>query len=278
MKSALNAANGRANVAVEVPTEAAPKAAAGSALPAAFVAPPRTITDITAILDSEKPDPKTIEELKAEADARPTGKESREDQAQFYFDRANARVQLGRLADAIADANKAIEAGRGAVSANMMGRLISLAAQQYSAAGDPKKAFELYQRQLREIATQKGAKGYQFGANRAIAGILIQMGDIAQAEAYLRRSQPQIQEARTSGHPWRARPTMPTARAGKRKLNSAAPCCPRRAASSATPRPPTRSASCASARRSRPLLAGRIRPPSPAWCSRSTSPCSARRG
>ena len=199
--AALNAANGRANVAVAIPTEAAPKIPLGSALPAGFVAPPRTITDITAILDSEKPDLKTLEELKADADANPTGKESREDLAQFYFDRANARTQLGRLADSIADANKAVEVGRGAVTPNMMGRLIQLAALQYSAAGDPKRAFELYQRQLREVASQKGAGGYQFGANRSIAGILIQMGDIAQAEGYIRRSQPLIQEARTSGHP-----------------------------------------------------------------------------
>ena len=201
MMAALNAANGRANVAVAIPTEAAPRVSAAGALPAGFVAPPRTITDITAILDSEKPDLKTIEKLKAGADSKPTGQESREGLAQFYFDRANARVQLGRLADSIADANKAIEVGRGAVSANMMGRLITLAAQQYSAAGDPKKAFELYQRQLREISTQKGGRGYQFGANRQIAAILIQMGDIAQAEAYLRRNQPMLQEARTSGHP-----------------------------------------------------------------------------
>jgi CHAT domain-containing protein len=201
VKAALNAANGRANVAVAIPTEAAPKIPVGNALPAGFVAPPRTITDITAILDSEKPDLKQIEELKEEADAKPTGKESRGDLAQFYFDRGNARVQLGRLADSIADANKAIEVGRGAVTPNLMGRLISLAAQQYSAAGDPKKAFELYQQQLREVSTQKGAKGYQFGANRQIAGILIQMGDVGQAEGYLRRSQPLLQEARTSGHP-----------------------------------------------------------------------------
>lgn len=199
--AALNAANGRANVAVAIPTEAAPKIPLGNALPAGFVAPPRTITDITAILDSEKPDLKTIEELKADADSNPTGKESREDLAQFYFDRGNARAQLGRLADTLTDANKAIEVGRGAVTPLMMGRLIALAAQQYSAAGDPKKAFDLFQRQLREVATQKGAQGYQFGANRAIAGILIQMGDIAQAEGYLRRSQPALQEARTSGHP-----------------------------------------------------------------------------
>ena len=129
------------------------------------------------------------------------GKKSGEDLAQFYFDRGNTRAQLGRLADSLADANKAIEVGRSAASPLMMGRLIALAAQQYSAAGDPKKAFELYQRQLREVASQKGAQGYQFGANRAIAGILIQMGDIAQAEAYLRRSQAPLQEARTSGHP-----------------------------------------------------------------------------
>jgi CHAT domain-containing protein len=199
--AALNVANGRANVAVAIPTEAAPKIPLGNALPAGFVAPPRTITDITAILDSEKPDLKMIEELKADADSNPTGKESREDLAQFYFDRANARAQLGRLADSIADANKSIEIGRGAVTPNMMGRLVQLAALQYLAAGDPKKAFELYQRQLREVATQKGAGGYQFGANRSIAGILIQMGDVAQAEAYIRRSQPYIQEVRTSGHP-----------------------------------------------------------------------------
>jgi CHAT domain-containing protein len=201
MKAALNAANGRANVAVAIPTEAAPKVSAAGATPAGFVAPPRTITDITAILDSEKADLKTIEELKAEADAQPSGKESKADLAQFYFDRGGARAQLGRLADSLSDASKALEVGRGSVSPLLMGRLIAFSAQQYSAAGDPKKAFDLYQRQLREVASQKGSQGYAFGANRSIAGILIQMGDIAQAETYLRRSLPQIQESRTSGHP-----------------------------------------------------------------------------
>jgi len=203
--AALNAANGRANVAVAIPTEAAPKVATGTVLPAGFVAPPRTISDITAILDSEKPDIKKIEELKADADAVPTGKESRGDLAQFYSDRGNARAQLGRLAESIADANKAMEVGRGAVSLNLMGRLMQFVALQYSAAGDPKKAFEVHQRQLRDVASRPGSQGYQFGANRQISAILIQMGDIAQAEAYQRRNLAAIQEARTSGFPgWRA--------------------------------------------------------------------------
>ena len=37
---------------------------------AGFMVPPRTISDITAILDSERPDPAKISELKAKADLR----------------------------------------------------------------------------------------------------------------------------------------------------------------------------------------------------------------
>ena len=144
--AALNAANGRANVAVEMPKEAAPKLDPGTALPKDFVAPPRNISDITAILDGEKPDAKLIAELKADADAAPTGKESRQDLAQFYFDRANARSQLGRLAESIADADKAVEVGRGAVSPNLLGRLMQLQSVQYSLAGDPKRALEVMRR------------------------------------------------------------------------------------------------------------------------------------
>ncbi|MDA9453625.1 hypothetical protein XI00_04865 [Bradyrhizobium sp. CCBAU 21359] len=203
--AALKSANGRANVAVEVPAEVAPKLAPGAPLPAGFIAPPRTISDITAILDSEKPDLKVIEKLRSAAEVSPTGKESPQKLAQFYFDRGNARAQLGRLDQSIADANKAVEAGRGAADPRMMGRLMQFAGQQYLASGEPRKALEIYQRQLRDIANAAGGKGYQFNANRQVAGILIQMGDIAQAEAYLRRSLSAIQEARTSGHPaWRA--------------------------------------------------------------------------
>jgi CHAT domain-containing protein/tetratricopeptide (TPR) repeat protein len=198
--AALNAANGRANVALSVPTEAAPKVSA-AAVPTGFVAPPRTIADITAILDSEKPDLKTIEELKSDADAEPTGKESRQDLAQFYFDRSNARGQLGRLTEAIADANKAMDVGRGAVTPHFMGRIMQLAGAHYQSAGDPKNALELNRRQLRDLAGQPVIKGFQFSANRLIAANLLLMGDVAQADAYVRRNLQAIQEVRTSGMP-----------------------------------------------------------------------------
>ena len=203
--AALNAANGRANVAVELPKETAPKLEAGTALPKDFVAPPRSIADITAVLDGDKPDEKMIAELKSDADAVPTGKESRQDLAQLYFDRANARAQLGRLGEAMSDADKAVEVGRGAVNPNLLGRMLQLQSLQHAVAGDPKRSLEIMQRLLRESASMPGAKGMQFVTNRGIAAVLIQMGDLSQAEAYLRRSQTAIQEARTSGHPnWRA--------------------------------------------------------------------------
>ena len=51
---------------------------------------------------------------------------------------------------------------------------------QYSAAGDPKKALEILRASCAR-SRAPGAKGYQFNSNRAIAAILIQMGDVAQA-------------------------------------------------------------------------------------------------
>src|SRR5260370_27711845 len=72
--AALNAANGRANVAIELYKNGKPKAdvvAPGNAPPSGFDAPPRTIADITAALDNEKPDPATLAKLKAADDDEP---------------------------------------------------------------------------------------------------------------------------------------------------------------------------------------------------------------
>src|SRR5260221_8066100 len=115
--AALNAANGRANVAIELYKNGKPKAdvvAPGNALPAGFVAPPRTIADITAVLDNEKPDPATLAKLKADADAEPAKGMSQGGLADFYNDRALARSQLGRNAEAMVDGERALSAAKAA--------------------------------------------------------------------------------------------------------------------------------------------------------------------
>src|ERR1700730_17811159 len=107
----LTAANGRANVAIEVYKNGKPKAdvvAPGNALPAGFVAPPRTIADITAVLDSETPGPATLAKLKADADNEPV---KQADLADFYYARGNARSLLGRSMEAVAGGGKGAAAG-----------------------------------------------------------------------------------------------------------------------------------------------------------------------
>ncbi len=203
--AALKAANGRANVALALPGEAAPKAPAGDlpAPAARFLAPPRTIADITAILDSEKPDVGKLEQVKSVADREPPAGASRAVLAHFYYDRGNARAQLGRLAESIADGDKAIETGRGALDVLAMARIAQLSESQNIIAGNYKRGFEIVMQQTKEAMSQN-AKGFGFVDYRKISGYLIQMGDIPQAEAYLRRNRDLLTEARTSGLPaWR---------------------------------------------------------------------------
>ena len=67
----MAAAHGRSNTAVALPEEKVDPQLILQAPAATFVAPPRTISDITAVLDSERPDPAKINELRAKADAQP---------------------------------------------------------------------------------------------------------------------------------------------------------------------------------------------------------------
>src|SRR5262249_4726515 len=62
-------------------------------------------------------------------------------------------------------------------------------------AGDNRKATEHFQNLTRE-AVQTNAKGMLFNSYRILAQLSIQMGDFQQAEAYIRRGQNLISEAR----------------------------------------------------------------------------------
>jgi CHAT domain-containing protein len=204
--AALNAANGRANVALELYKNGKPKAdavAPGNALPVGFVAPPRTIADITAILDSEKPDPAMLAKLKASADNEPGKNISQAELADFYIDRGTARSALGRNMEALADGEKALAAALASGDGYFGQRIRQFMTLQKLALGDIKGALQISQFMIKD-ADRPGQKGYLFNAQRIAANILVQMGDIPQAEGHMRRSLALLQEARTSGMPgWR---------------------------------------------------------------------------
>lgn len=201
--AALNKANGRANVAIAVDDGKTKKEAVdlGNALPAGFVAPPRTIADITTVLDNEKPDPATLAKLREEAEDEPEKGLSVSDLAEFYFDRGNAKSVLGRYADAIADGEKGLGIAGNGGDPLLKQRLRGFVALQKQSVGDLKTAVEMFQQMIRETQNVRGMGGHIFSASRSIMQALILSGDIVQAEGYLRRMQAYLTDVRTSGIP-----------------------------------------------------------------------------
>ena len=74
--------------------------------PVSFVAPPRTIADITEILDRQKPDPTKRAQLIARADAEPPQRMSISERADFFLDRGLAAAELGRAQQRLDDIHR----------------------------------------------------------------------------------------------------------------------------------------------------------------------------
>jgi CHAT domain-containing protein len=170
----------------------------------AFVAPPRTIADITAILDSEKPDAAKIAERKAAAEATPPANAAPDKLAQFYYDRGNARGLLAQNKDALSDALQALTVSKSGVDFRQVVRLRQFAGIEYKAIGDPKDAIAIYSQTARE-GEQNQHRGSMINSLGNIARTYISMGDVTQAGVYAGRVQALVQEARGSPNPkWRA--------------------------------------------------------------------------
>jgi len=159
------------------------------------VAPPRTIADITAILDQEKPDPKVAAQMRAEANAAAPANAGRGELAKFHYKRCQARTALGDFRAASADCEKAVELSEGSVDMLELGRFRQGLAIQYATAGDPKKSLQVLLKSA-QLLNVKGAKGFLFNIQRNVVDRYIQLGDFNQAEIYVRKNQALIQEAR----------------------------------------------------------------------------------
>jgi CHAT domain-containing protein len=162
-------------------------------LRAVFVPPPRNISDITAILDQEKPDPTKAARIKAEADANPPASKDPRTLADFYYQRAQARQLAGRPRDAIADCEKTIQY-EAALPARRQSRCEGLLADIYFAIGDFKRAVEIDQALSEKYLLS--APGRLFGLNWRIIKGYVSIGNIDEAEASAKRSEALLQEAK----------------------------------------------------------------------------------
>ena len=185
------------------PTAAQDGNAAVVPAPPVYVPPPRTIADITAILDNEKPDQAKIAARTAAADAVPPAAAPPAKLAQFYYERANARALLMRNNEALADAKQALEVGKG-IDFRQTWRIRQFIGLQYRALGDPTQAMAEFELLVRD-GNEQERRGSTINALANLARTSIALGDVSQADAYARRVEALVQEARGSPHPrWRA--------------------------------------------------------------------------
>jgi CHAT domain-containing protein len=154
---------------------------------ASFVAPPRTIADIAAILDQEKPDPAKTTKRMTDADAAQPPSGGASDLAQFYFKRGQARAELGRIADAVADLEKAL-ATNNELTGDLINRIRQTLVSYLRQAGEPKRALPLLAAMAREY-DQPGAYGRLFSVYRWQMIISLISGDVGTAEANLQKAQ-----------------------------------------------------------------------------------------
>lgn len=169
--------------------------AAAQETAAVFVPPPRTISDITSILDQQKPDPAHRARMEAEADAIAPGKASRTDLAQFYFKRAQTRADLGRAPDAISDIAKAHEYATDYLTEGS--RFDLLLEQLLRFTNENKRAIAVLETMSRKLDALPRTKGRQFNINRRLTINYLSLGDLARAEAYAKKNQALLSESRS---------------------------------------------------------------------------------
>lgn len=197
VKNAMMAARPKA-VLFDAAKTAAPKAdeiAAGAAAlaknPAALVAPPRTVADITAILDQQKPDAAKIAELTATADAPvPAGLKGLE-LADFYYKRAQARILLGRK-DALADSELAVANGKGADS-KLMARYEQFLMRRLRDAGEHKRADAIVKKLMTVSSDREKGRLFVLQFGQAVG--LLKKGDTNAAESYVARNRALLAES-----------------------------------------------------------------------------------
>jgi CHAT domain-containing protein len=159
---------------------------------APLVPPPRTIADITAILDQEKPDTERVSQVRAAADAEPPGTADADTLVEFLYNRAVARSDLGRFTEAIADSKAGIALGAEKHVDVVYTRL--LLGFEYDWSGDTKSALEVFLNLARDSQSPQ-TRRYLFTAYRWISFEFIGMGDIDQAESYHQKIEALLIEA-----------------------------------------------------------------------------------
>jgi CHAT domain-containing protein len=142
-----------------------------------MVAPPRSIADITAVLDQYRPDPAKAAAEKAAADAQPAPGLEGGALAHFYYQRGIAAGEVGRVPQQLADLRHALELGTGTTDVSFI--LGALGAAEFQA-GNPANAIRLTERRI-ALDDRGGVRGREFGTYAALVRYNIARGSLDEA-------------------------------------------------------------------------------------------------
>ncbi len=154
----------------------------------AFVPPPRTISDITAILDQQKrDDPDGVARSKALADRKPPETTNAATLAEFYYQRGLAARDVGRTKQEIADLTTAIDWSRkasGQGDAEFQDIMWERAVAEVAGGSWSNAIDDL---QASSAATPRDRRGNLIRTNAMLARIYCQAGNLEAAEEAARR-------------------------------------------------------------------------------------------
>ena len=144
---------------------------------------PRTIADVDALL-SEAPDPKRVADQREQANLEapegiPAGQKAR-----LYYQRAQARSNLGQFPEAVRDALHALTIAKGSVDPLELGLFYALLSQNYALAGDLKKSLQISLDMENEFENSR-AKGWLFQAYLLVVLRSSRLGQLDRAKTYV---------------------------------------------------------------------------------------------
>jgi CHAT domain-containing protein/tetratricopeptide (TPR) repeat protein len=161
--------------------------------PPVVAPPPRSIADITAVLDQQKPNPDLTARRQRTAAAEPPASARGNALAQFYFQRAQARADLGRPAEAIADADRAAE---NVVRPSRLAYVIDqFIVGQNAINNEPTKSLRVLMDPARSFAAAPA--NVRLSMLRQTVRVLMIQGDMAAAEANLKTMETVLAETRS---------------------------------------------------------------------------------
>lgn len=166
--------------------------------------PPRSINDITRMLQDHRQQEDLVARLRSVADAAPPQTEDRRALFSFYWRRGQAAGELARVPQQIADLRKAVELGQSGTAD--YARALRELAQAERLGGNFLLAKQYVEASIREVP--QSSLGQLTGAYTQLISISSQVGDFETAQSALRSLEAVMATLRTrrawenNGHNW----------------------------------------------------------------------------